>query len=172
MGEFGAHLRGFLQFAEARMAALIGRHINRIDKKGRVSVPKPFRDALSDQKFTGVYAYPSFKYPAIEACGEAFIQRIIASLDDLELFSDEQDDLASTILENSNQLPYDTEGRVILPPALLEHADIISEAEFVGRGSRFQIWNPSAYELHNSTAFARARSRGVTLRLRAEEGGL
>ena len=128
--------------------------------------------ALSDQKFTGVYAFPSFKYPAIEACGEAFIQRIIASLDDLELFSDEQDDLASTILENSNQLPYDTEGRVILPPALLEHAEIISEAEFVGRGSRFQIWNPSAYELHNSTAFARARSRGVTLRLRAEEGGL
>ena len=153
------------------MAALIGRHINKIDKKGRVSVPKPFRDAFSVQEFTGVYAFPSFKYPAIEACGEAFIQRIIASLDDLELFSDEQDDLASTILENSHQLPYDTEGRVNLPKALLIHADINSEAVFVGRGSRFQIWEPSAYELHNSAAFARARARGVTLSLRAKERG-
>ena len=90
------------------MAALIGRHINRIDKKGRISVPKQFRDALSDQGFPGIYVYPSFKNPVIEACGEEFIQRIVASLDDLELFSDEQDDLASTILENSHQLPYDT----------------------------------------------------------------
>ena len=151
------------------MAALIGRHINRIDKKGRISVPKQFRDALSDQGFPGIYVYPSFKNPVIEACGEEFIQRIVASLDDLELFSDEQDDLASTILENSHQLPYDTEGRVNLPKALLIHADINSEAVFVGRGSRFQIWEPSAYELHNSAAFTRARSRGVTLSLRSED---
>ena len=151
------------------MAALIGRHINKIDKKGRVSVPKQFRDALSGQEFTGIYAYPSFKYSAVEATGHAFIQRIIASLDDLALFSDEQDDLASIVLENSHQLPYDPEGRVILPQTLLNHANIESVAVFVGRGSRFQIWEPSAYELHNSAAFTRARSRGVTLSLRSED---
>ena len=150
------------------MAALIGRHINKIDKKGRVTVPKQFRDALSSHGFTGIYVYPSFKGPSIEACGEVFIQRIIKSLDDLELFSDEQDDLASTVLENSHQLPYDTEGRVVLPNVILKHANILSEAIFVGRGTRFQIWEPSVYEIHNSKAFSRARNRGVTLRLRAE----
>ena len=150
------------------MAALIGRHINKIDKKGRISVPKQFREALLGQGFTGIYVYPSFKSPSIEACGEEFIQRIIASLDDLELFSDEQDDLASTILENSHQLPYDTEGRVVLPSVILKHANIESEAVFVGRGTRFQIWEPSAYEIHNSNAFSRARDRGVTLRLRSD----
>ena len=152
------------------MAALIGRHINRIDKKGRISVPKPFRDALSDQGFLGIYVYPSFKYPVIEACGEEFIQRIVASLDDLELFSDEQDDLASTILENSHQLPYDTEGRIVLPKTILKHADIKFEAEFVGRGNRFQVWEPSAYKIHNGNSFSRARTRGATLRLRAGKG--
>ena len=96
------------------MAALIGRHINKIDKKGRVSVPKPFRDALADQDFQGVYAFPSFKHAAVEICGDSFIQRIITSLDDLELFSDDQDDLASTILGNSHQLAYDTEGRIYI----------------------------------------------------------
>ena len=152
------------------MAALIGRHINRIDKKGRISVPKQFRDALSDQGFPGIYVYPSFKNPVIEACGEEFIQRIVASLDDLELFSDEQDDLASTILENSHQLLYDTEGRIVLPKAILKHANIKFEAVFVGRGNRFQVWEPSAYKIHNSNSFSRARNRGATLRLRAGKG--
>ncbi len=158
------------------MAALIGRHINKIDKKGRVSVPKPFRDALSvpsSQKtdFSGIYVYRSFKYPAIEGCGEAFIQRVINSLDDLELFSDEQDDLATTLLENSHQLGYDTEGRVLFPEELIDYAGLTTEAVFVGRGTRFQIWQPEAYEVHNAEAFERARSRGATLRLRSEEGG-
>ena len=154
------------------MAALIGRHINKIDKKGRVSVPKPFRNALSNQEFAGVYAYPSFKYPAIEACGEKFIHRIITSLDDLDLFSDDQDDVASTVLENTHQLSYDPEGRIILPPTLLKHADLGKEAVFVGRGNRFQVWEPAAYQQRNSNAFARARNRGVTLRLRTKEVGL
>ena len=161
------------------MAALIGRHLNKIDKKGRVSVPKPFRDALSipgvsgakKSNFSGIYVYRSFKYPAIEGCGEVFIQRVINSLDDLELFSDEQDDLATTLLENSHQLAYDTEGRVLFPPELIEYAGLTSEAIFVGRGTRFQIWQPEAYETHNAEAFERARSRGATLRLRSNDQG-
>ena len=153
------------------MGALIGRHVFRIDKKGRISVPKQFRNFLSDQEFAGIFVYPSFKYPAIEACGEIFVQRIIDSLDDLELFSDQQDDIAATVLENSYQLPYDTEGRVILPDPLLKHAKISTDAVFVGRGNRFQIWEPSAYEIQNTAAFARARSRGVTLSLRDSNDG-
>ena len=153
------------------MAALIGRHINKIDKKGRISVPKQFRDALSGQGFEGIYTFPSFKNPAVEACGEEFIQRIVTSLDDLDLFSDEQDDLASTILENSHQLSYDTEGRIVLPSIILKHANITSEAIFVGRGNRFQIWEPAAYEIHSNHSFSRAKKRGVTLPLRADNGG-
>jgi len=152
------------------MAALIGRHINKIDKKGRVSVPKPFRDSLAvaDEvsDFSGIYVYRSFKYPAIEGCGEAFIQRLITSLDDLTLFSDEQDDLAATLLENAHPMTYDPEGRVMLPKELIEYAAIGSEAVFVGRGTRFQIWQLEAYESHNVKAFERARSRGATLKLR------
>ncbi len=158
------------------MAALIGRHTNKIDKKGRVSVPKPFRDTLTvpaakKSSFSGIYVYRSFKYTAIEGCGEAFIQRVIDSLDDLELFSDEQDDLATTLLENSHQLAYDTEGRVQFPQELIDYAGLTTQAVFVGRGTRFQIWQPEVYETHNAEAFERARSRGATLRLRSDDGG-
>ncbi|MCG8512311.1 MAG: division/cell wall cluster transcriptional repressor MraZ [Rhodospirillales bacterium] len=150
------------------MALLIGRHVNKIDKKGRVSVPKPFRDAFKDQTFAGFYAYPLFKSPALEACGEDFMNRLSASLEDLDMFSDEQDDLASVILENAHPLSFDPEGRVVLPQELLDHAGITDQVLFVGRGARMQIWNPEDYAKHSKQAFERARSRGATLRLRRD----
>lgn len=154
------------------MAALIGRHVNRIDKKGRVSVPKPFRDALSGGSFAGIYVFPSFKFGALEACGEAFIDRVVASLDELDMFSDEQDDLAATILENSHPLPFDPEGRIVLPADLLKYAGILGQAAFVGRGTRFQIWAPKAHDAHRVKAIDRARARGATLRLQPTTGGV
>ncbi len=148
------------------MALLVGRYVNKIDKKGRISVPKPFRHTFRDQDFTGLYAYPLFKYPAIEACGEDFMVRLSESVEDLDMFSDDHDDLASIILENAHPLPFDPEGRIVLPKVLIEHAGLAGEALFVGRGARLQIWEPKAYDANHRQAFERARSRGATLRLR------
>ncbi len=165
------------------MAVLIGRHTNKIDKKGRISVPKAFRDALSKpvlkergppDVFPGIYLYRSFKYPLIEGCGEMFIQRIIDSLDELKLFSDEQDDLAVTLLGNSYEITYDTEGRILLPAELRAYAGLGEEAVFVGRGTRFQIWEPEAYKAYNHRAFERIKAHGATLQLKSlqEDVGL
>lgn len=150
------------------MPLLVGRYVNKIDRKGRVSVPKAFRDALVEQAsgFAGIYAYPLFKAQAIEACGEAFMKQLADSIDDLDMFSDDQDDLASIVLESAHQLPFDPEGRVVLPPELLDHAGITGEALFVGRGARFSIWDPATFAEHRGKAFARARDRGATLPLR------
>ena len=91
------------------MTALVGRHICRIDKKGRVSIPKSFREVFSTKISEDVYVYPSFKYYALEACGEDFISQVVSSLNTLDVFSDDQDDVASTILENSVKLKYDSD---------------------------------------------------------------
>lgn len=146
------------------MALLVGRqHINRIDKKGRVSVPKSFRDVFETQGFRGLYAFPSFKFPAIEACGQSVMARLQTSLDGLALFSDDRDDLATVVLNNAEALPFDPEGRVVLPRDFLAHAGITTEAAFVGAGSHCQIWAPAAFSAHNRQAFERARARGAVL---------
>ncbi|MET1026476.1 MAG: MraZ N-terminal domain-containing protein, partial [Dongiaceae bacterium] len=49
------------------MALFIDTFINKIDKKGRVSVPATFRAALGGQSFQGIVAFPSFKYAAIQS---------------------------------------------------------------------------------------------------------
>ena len=155
------------------MPFMVGRYVNKIDRKGRVSVPKSFRDFLAQQssEFAGIYAYPHFKSPAIEACGETFMKQLADSIDDLDMFSDDQDDLASIVLESAHQLPFDPEGRIVLPAELLDHGALSGEAMFVGRGGRFTIWNPAAFAEHQGQAFARARNTGATLRLRRPEAG-
>jgi MraZ protein len=115
-----------------------------------------------------VYAYPLFKAPGIEACGEEFMQRIAQSLDDLDMFSDEQDELASVLLESAHMLSFDPEGRTVIPAELIEHAGLDGEALFVGRGVRFQIWKPATYQEHRGETLKRARARRATLPLRHE----
>jgi transcriptional regulator MraZ len=151
----------------AVMPLLVGQHTNRIDRKGRVSVPKQFRDVYQGKGgFPGIYVYPSPKLASIEGCDEQYMDRLAASLDDLALFSDEQNDLAAVILGSAHALPFDPEGRVVLPPDLVAHAGLDGEATFVGRGSTFQIWNPEAFKVRHAEAFERLRQRGATLPLR------
>ena len=147
------------------MALLVGRYVNRIDKKGRISVPKPFRDTFREQDFAGLYAYPLFKYPAIEACDEDFMVRIGASLEDLDMFSDDHDDLAAIILENAHPLPFDPEGRIVLPKVLIEHAGLAGEALFVGRGARLAPMRTMKSSSHASNAGAGNGFSGVGMAL-------
>ena len=154
------------------MTLLIGRFVNKIDKKGRISVPKPFRDIFAHEKFCGVYVYPSIRFHTIEACGESYFRALTQRLDDsLEKFSPEQDDLLIAILDNAHALPFDPEGRVVIPTELLEMSNISEEARFVGRADYFQIWDPKSHEEHRHHGLSQARARAVTLPPRLGPGG-
>ena len=151
------------------MTLFVGKFVNKIDGKERVSVPKAFRLTLRHLKFQFLFAYPHFKQSSVEVCDEEFMQRLSSSLEDLDMFSDEHDDLASVILANTHQLVIDPEGRVALPKILLKHAKLEKEAMFVGQGPRFQIWNPKIFHDFSKKAFGRARERQATLKLRRVE---
>ena len=77
------------------MATFIGTFENKVDKKGRVSVPATFRQALAGQGFQGIVAFPSHRADALEACGMDFIEEMKSRMDGFDLFSDDQDDLAA-----------------------------------------------------------------------------
>ena len=79
------------------------------------------------------------------------------------MFSADQDDLATSIFGESVQLPFDGDGRIILPANIIEYADLGEQCAFVGMGRKFQIWNPSAFEARKSEARENVKSRGVTI---------
>jgi len=119
---------------------------NKIDKKGRVSVPASFRSHLSNLGYNGVVCYPSFNNQSIEAWSQDRIEKISNAIDALNPFEEKKDYFATSILSESINLQFDSEGRISLTPKLLKHAKIKDSMLFVGQGKTFQIWEPTLFE--------------------------
>ena len=119
---------------------------NRIDKKGRVSVPASFRSYLSNLGYNGVICYPSFNNLCIEAWPQDRIEKISHAIDALNPFDEKKDFFATSILSESINLQFDSEGRISLTTKLLKHAKIKNSMLFVGQGKTFQIWEPAIFE--------------------------
>lgn len=146
------------------MALFLSTTTNKVDAKGRVSVPAAFRAALAGQPFHGIVALPSFKYPAIQCGGMEWMEQLSSGVDAFDFFSDDHDTLTATLFANAQQLAFDGEGRIVLPAALVEHANIDKTAAFVGRGPLFEIWQPEAFASYQREATRRAAEQGLTLR--------
>ena len=69
------------------------------------------------------------------------------------------DSAVETVMAMARELPFDGEGRIILPAGLCEHAGIDDRAVFVGRGARFQIWAPESYERRQVEEVEKLRHR-------------
>ena len=119
---------------------------NKIDKKGRVSVPANFRSHLTSMGYNGFITYPSFNHQALEACSQDRIEKLSNTIDSLNPFEEKRDFFATSILSESENLQFDTEGRVSLSKKLLNHANIKGNVLFVGLGKTFQIWDPKIFE--------------------------
>jgi MraZ protein len=119
---------------------------NKLDKKGRVSVPASFRSYLSNLGYNGVICYPSFNNQSIEAWPQDRIEKISNAIDSLNPFEEKRDFFATSILSESINLQFDSEGRISLTQKLLKHAKIKNSMIFVGQGKTFQIWEPTIFE--------------------------
>ena len=125
---------------------------NKIDKKGRVSVPSSFRAYLNSKGYNGFIAYPSFNLATLEACPQDRIEKLSDSIDAIGPFNDKRDYFATSVLSQSISLNFDSEGRVTIPEKLLKHAKIKTNLVFVGLGKVFQIWDPNSFEKFKSVA--------------------
>ena len=145
------------------MALFLATHENKIDKKGRISVPAPFRAELSEEAFQGVVLFRSNVHNCLEGFAWSYMQEIGQRLDDFDLFSAEQDDLATSIFGTAVQLSMDGDGRVILPKDLIDFAALDERAAFVGMGAKFQVWNPVDFAKRRDVARQAVQSRGLTI---------
>ena len=137
---------------------------NNIDKKGRVSVPAQFRSHLSSLGFNSIICFPSFNQQCLEAWPQDRIEKISDAIDNLNPFEEKKDYFATSILSESENLQFDTEGRVSLSNKLLNHARIKNSILFVGLGKTFQIWEPAAFEKFKTSARKKANINRASLK--------
>lgn len=146
-----------------RVALFLSTYTNKVDKKGRVSVPASFRSGLAEHLHQGLVVFSAHNHTCLEGFDWVKMDEISARLDQFDLFSAEQDDLATTIFGESVQLLIDSDGRVVIPAPLLKAAQITNKATFVGLGRKFQIWNPELFERRKTQARGAVQDQKLTI---------
>ena len=126
------------------MDLFLSKFVNKIDKKGRVTLPSIFRTALPKNNKNEIILYKSLKYPSIEGCSAERINQIANRINELDIFSDDQYDFSTSIFSEIIPTKIDREGRFLIPEKLKIYSNISNEVTFVGQGHFFQIWEPAA----------------------------
>lgn len=139
------------------MDRFVSSFTNRLDAKGRVSIPAPYRSVLARDGFEGLYVHPSLEARALDAGGNGLLMEIDALIAALPPFSDERDHFSTALYGISEVLKVDPEGRVQLTETLKAHAEIADQVTFVGLGHKFQIWEPSHFQVHLDEARRKVR---------------
>lgn len=145
------------------MTQFLGTHLFRLDAKGRISIPARFRAALERIGSDELVLRPSHLMPCVECWPVPAFDTLAAGLDRLDSFSEQADDLSATLFSQAHNIRPDSDGRLVLPKGLAQHAALSDEVALVGNGAMFQIWEPAAAQRRADEAMRRARERGLTL---------
>ena len=137
------------------MDLFVSKYFNKIDKKGRVSLPSSFRSVLPKASRNEIILYKSIKSTSIEGCGVGRLKEIAKRINNLDFFSEDYDDFSSSIFSEIVTTNIDKEGRFLIPEELKSYAGLKTEAAFFGQGHFFQIWEPK--EGLKNTEVARKR---------------
>jgi MraZ protein len=139
------------------MDAFVSTFTNRLDAKGRVSIPLSFRGVLGVDGFNGLYCCPTLDHLAVDAGGNALWEHIRRMLANFEPMSEDHEFLSTTLIGDSEVLRLDQDGRVMLTDTIKRHAGIADAVTFVGQGYKFQIWEPERFLAFREEAKVRSR---------------
>ena len=137
------------------MALFIDTFVNKIDSKGRVSVPAHFRSVVAKRGYGELYALRALDVPAMDVGGLDLLDRYERRMAREDRFPGAADDMSFFVHGDGTFLKIDQEGRITMNDFIRDHTGISTEVVFVGRGAFFQIWEPARFEVHGRAVRAR-----------------
>jgi len=127
---------------------LFFRGINSInmDTKGRLAIPKRYRESISEASENQLVATIDLHSPCllVYTLDEwEVIERKLMSLPNM----DPQARLVQRLLlGHASEMEMDAQGRVLLPSLLREHAKLEKEAILLGQGNKFELWSQQSWQ--------------------------
>jgi MraZ protein len=149
-----------------KMDRFLSNTINRVDRKGRVSIPAPFRAILAG--LPSLHVILNVDRETVDCGGPDLLRVNEARLAQMDPFSEEYEFWSFHLMGDTDQLKIDPEGRIALTANIREHTGIDSEVVFVGRGNFFQMWEPSRF--HEYRSLARSKVSALRKRLGPADG--
>lgn len=136
------------------MSRFLSNATNRIDAKGRVSVPSAFRSVLAQRNVQELYCFQDFVFPAISIGGPDLLERFERQIAAEDPFSPDANEMSLLIHGGGVFMKLDAEGRLMVTDFIRGFTGISDEVTFVGRADHFQLWQPQAF------VAAQAQARG------------
>ncbi|MGU3497030.1 division/cell wall cluster transcriptional repressor MraZ [Xanthobacteraceae bacterium A53D] len=141
------------------MDRFVSTYTMRLDAKGRVSIPAPYRTVLAKDGADALHCHPSLgDHLALDAGGNALMDEIEALISRYPPYSDAREEFAAALYGATEILRIDPEGRVVLTDSLKDHAGITDQVTFVGLGHKFRIWQPERFRAHLAEAREKVRA--------------
>ena len=116
-----------------------------LDSKGRLAVPSRFRDPLTERCAGQVVVtadsdrclliYPLPEWEPIE-------QKLMS----LSSFNPQIRELQRRVVGYAEDVVMDATGRILVPPALRQFAQLGKSVVLVGQGNKFELWNQDSWE--------------------------
>ena len=128
------------------MIRFLSNSVNRIDAKGRVSVPSGFRAILASAGIQDIYCFQDFVFPAISAGGPDLLARLERQIDAADPFSPEANSMSLLVHGGGVYMRLDQEGRLMVTDFIRSFTGITDHVAFVGRGDHFQLWHPDVFQ--------------------------
>jgi len=128
----------------------------KLDKKGRVSLPAAFRDELPAEDRGAFVLYHSPNVTGVvngnSRLGfDAMLDRLrteaLGPKGSLKVaLDDEAFDPAGYLSAGARTIPMEPDGRFVLPDEFVQALEAQDGVLFVGKGDKFQIWNPARWQ--------------------------
>ena len=137
------------------MKAFAGTFTNKMDAKGRVSVPAEFREVLKNLGSAAIIARPSLHAPSIECAPLEYLDRDRQVVQQsAAALSQAQHRLRLRLFGTARRLAFDPEGRILLPETFIARAKLSLKGmvAFAGVDETFEMWEPDALEAAQAEA--------------------
>ena len=122
----------------------LGEYIAKFSGKGRVILPKKMRQEVTGKEVILSRGFEGciwgFDITAWQK--EAKKQLEISATEERARY------LRRYLFSASEPVEFDSQGRIVIPSALLTYANLLNEVVIIGAGDHFEIWNKKIWKKH------------------------
>lgn len=148
----------------------IGSQTAKVDAKGRIAAPADFRRTLEAKGANGFFATPNLHHPEYLDCGGPdFYAGLRDFVDAYPALGEDRVFLQEALIGRMKEIPFDADGRFILPAAMKEKVGAKDSVFFIGFGDTFQIREGAIAEARMKDVEQRAREAALRLNIPANQ---
>lgn len=131
-----------------RCVVFRGIYEGRLDSKYRVSMPKRYRAALSEDYDNQLVVTIDTDSPCLLIYPSEIWVDIEKKIADLPSFSAAARRVQRLLVGHACDLDMDSQGRILLPALLRDYAQLQKSVIWLGQGNKFELWDQDLWLQH------------------------